>query len=629
MARNIYKCTKRKFGRLYCAFMRLKEDPETGALRELGCALKMKDEYNMFPEHNSDGEVIRNNMLTSDPFPPGVSVIWENDSPHDTGLTFSFRRLRVEEYNMHPLYSIQETNEPFVTGVMGDDHTGYAFGLEDVSISPVGWSTQKILGLQRVEDCNMGLYGPFNKIEKMVMPKCLRDYSGDIRGWVNYTAMPDNPNKKTFFACDSTDEQISEFCQKKFDNGDVAAAVFQILVAIKHGEYINLWEALINNGLSREKAAIFMKEVSTKSKKTLYTGMNLQKYYLYWKALDKMGLPDEKVYLYRCHLLNYVLNYPPLRRLDPERDIFAASNGKAIYPTNKRFWWIALMIKDAMTLADPKKTSSARPYLTNPKIVWFRKLLSELEKVDPHKFDNEDMNNPAVETLYSIIGERKDTPGWKRQVRVFARLLLAGKKWSPPEVKISWIFFQRAYSAKKPEKFWQYVESVKGATPTALMNIRHEAGIFDDDTEFSQQRAFSHHLLEARKSRTSFVVEKPKLAERWSTITPKHGANEIDDDKDHIDYYEIFWRELTRIKMKSGNKYNYIFQLISSYFSDLPEGQVKELTEMYQDEMEEDVLIGRSLSKDDLGRSGKIQIEDIDGNEEIGGNEWHDSESLN
>ena len=620
MARNIFKCTKRKFGRLYCAFMKLEEDPETGQLEECGCILNRKDEYNLYPEHDSNGDVIRNNTLTSDPFPPGVSVIWENDSPHDTGLTFSFRRLRVEQYNMHPLYSIQEINEPFVSGAMGNDHVGYAFGESNVALSPSGWAEQKILGKQRVEDCRMGIYSRFDKMEKMVIPKCLRDYTGDIKGWINYTPIPNNPKRKTFFPCDERNAAISAFCQKKFGKTKTAAIIYQLLIAIKHGEYINLWEALINNGVPQAHVKEFMNEVSTKGKKTIYSNMNLEKYYLYWHALERMNLPSEKVYLFRCHLINYILNYPGLKQLNLDKDVHAV-DGREFYPPNKRFWWAVMIVDDALRLAKNKKS---RPILTNPKIAWFKKLKTELKK---HRSIEPDTLNPAVETIYSIIGEKKDSPNWERKIRVFSRILLAGKRWSPPEVRISWFYFQDAYDRRNPERFWQYVETVKTSTPTALINIKHAAGIYDDDAEFTQQRAFAHHLLAARKARTSFVVEKPKLAERWETIMPKYGNNEMNDDKEQIEPYEIFWKELTKIWMKGENKYNYILQIIRNHFSELPLSQAKEIATMYQDEINENILIGRSVSKDDLGREGQIQIEDIDGNEEKGVGEWHDSES--
>ncbi len=598
--------------------MILKEDPETGKVEEKGCSLKLKDEYRLYPEHDTNGDVIQNNRASSDPFPPGVSIIWENDAPNENGLTFSFRRNRAEEYNFHPLYTIKEINEPIITGAMGNEHVGYAFGESAAALSPGGWANQQVLGIQRVDDCMMGIYGVYNKMEKMVIPKCLRDYTGDIKGWINYTGIPDSRRKKTFFACNESDEKIAKFCNQKFENKDTAAAIYQILIAIKNGEYINLWEALINNGIPREKASAFMEEVSTKSKKTLYSNMNLHKYYLYWHALNKMNLPEDKVYLFRCHLLNFVLNYPGLRKLDPSKPPMVMSGGKVYYPPNRRFWWIAMLIKKAI--------NDSKPYLTNPKIGWFRKLIKEMEKKDTTLLQEEENRHPAVETIASIIGEKKESQGWNRQMRVFSRILLAGKRWNPPEVKITWEYFKKAFCAKKPEDFWQYVETVRTGSPSTIRNLIIGAGILDDDIEFTQQRAFSHHLLEARKSRICFEVEMPKIPERWNTITLKHNRNDADDDKDSLPYSEIFWFQLRRVWGSGKNRFNKIKNLICDNFSQLSHNEASELAEMLQDELSEDVFIGRSLSKDDLGREGKIHIEDIDENEEIGGEEWQDSE---
>lgn len=362
MARNIRECTKRKFGRLYCAFMKLKEDPETGQLEECGCIAGLKDEYRIFPEHSSNGDVVHQSPARlNNPFPYGINVIWENDSNSDNGNTFSFRRLRAEEYNMHPLYTINEINEPTTHGVLANDQIGTAFGLEDVSLSTNGWADQKILGLQRVEDCNMGIYGRFDKVEKMVLPKCLRDYTGDVKGWVNYTPIPDNPRPKRFFACDEPDKKIAAFCTDKFGKTTTSVAIYQILVAIKHGEFINLYEALLNNNVSRAHAMAFMNEVSTKSKSTLYSNMNLMKYFYLWKCLPKMGLPEEKVHLFRCHLMNYVLNYPGLTKMDMSSTAtMINASGRMYYPPNRRYWWVVLMVNEALQLAKTKKLLSSQ-----------------------------------------------------------------------------------------------------------------------------------------------------------------------------------------------------------------------------------------------------------------------------
>jgi len=168
---------------------------------------------------------------------------------------------------------------------------------------------------------------------------------------------------------------------------------------------------------------------------------------------------------------------------------------------------------------------------------------------------------------------------------------------------------------------------VKGATPNVLCSIKNEAGIFDDDVNFSEQKAFAHHLLEARKSNTSFMVDKPELAERWNTITPKQFSNNI-DDKEKIDKHDIFWNELSKIKLKGKNKTNYILQTICENCSDIDKIDANSLAIMYQDELNEDIMIGINIDSDDINRHGIIQIEDIDENEE-GGEEWQDSESPN
>ena len=621
MARNIFKCTKRRFGRLHCAFMQIVQDPETGELEEKGCILGMRDEYRMYPEHNSQGDVIHNRPYgSSDPFPHGIDVIWENDTPHDAGLTYSRDgyRLRAEEYNMHPLYSITDINEPFVSDVMADDHVGYAFGSDNMSLSPSGWGTQKILGLQRVEDCNLGIYSKYDKVEKMILPKCIRDYTGDIKGWVNYTAAPDSSRKKSFFICEESDENLSKYCVKRFGKNLVAASIYQIMVAIKNGEYINLRDALLNHNLPEGTVNAIMREVSTKSVNSIYSNMNLYKYFLYWKALGRMNLSKEKIWLFRCHLLNYVLNYPPIAKKTLSE---LSINTNGTYPTNYRYWWVVLMVKDAFNIS--KRTK--KRIITNASLKWLNPFVKSLDGSEVKKKE-EDLKNPAVRTFENIVGERKTSNAWQRKKRVFARILRAGRRWSPPEVKVAWFYFVRAYDAKNPESFWQYVESVRNGTPHALLHIIQTAGIADE-IEFSPQRAFAHHLLEARQSRKTFVINEPKLNERWQLITPKNGFGSHDDDGPKIEKSEIFWIQLKKLWMVLHKK-EHTLQIISEHLSTLPSEKIKVLAEMYQDEINEDLIIGTELSKDDIGRGGDVTIVDIDGNEDtFGGEEWHDSES--
>jgi hypothetical protein len=546
-------------------------------------------------------------------------VIWENDSPHDTGLTFSREghRLRSEEYNMHPLYSITDINEPFVSGVVADEHAGYAFGDENISISPSGWGTQKILGLQRVEDCNLGLYSKYDEIEKMILPKCVRDYTGDIKGWVNYTGAPDNPRKKTFFICEESNENLSKYCVKRFGKNLVAASIYQIMVAIKNGEFINLRDALLNHNLPEGTVNAIMREVSTKSIRSIYSNMNLYKYFLYWKALGKMKLSKEKTWLLRCHLLNYVLNYPPIAKRTLQ-DI--PLNVDGLYNTNHRYWWLVLMVKDAFAIS----RSTRRKIITNASLKWLNPFVKYLDGAGDVRVD-QDLKNPAVRTFSNIIGESKTSDGWHRRKRVFARILRAGKRWSPPEVQVSWFYFVRAYDAKKPESFWQYVESVRTGTPHAISHIIQAAGLVDEK-EFTPQRAFSHHLLEARQSRKTFVVNEPKLNERWQLITPKNGIGSHEDGP-KIEKSDIFWMQLKRLWMVLRRQ-DHILQIISEHMATLPSMKAKILAEMYRDEINEDVLLGSELSKDDIGRDGEVIIVDIDGNEDtFGGEEWHDSES--
>jgi hypothetical protein len=79
----------------------------------------------------------------------------------------------------------------------------------------------------------MGIYSKYDTYEQMVVPKCIRDYTGEVKDWINYTTQQDNSRRKTFFVCDETDKNIAKYCVEKLGNGIVAAAIYQIMIAIK------------------------------------------------------------------------------------------------------------------------------------------------------------------------------------------------------------------------------------------------------------------------------------------------------------------------------------------------------------------------------------------------------------
>lgn len=634
-SQNIFNCRRGLLHGNRCAFMKYAIDSMSGELAELGCSICRKDEYRIYPEHNTDGTFVHNKTSWTDPFPVGVDVIWENLSPHDTGLTYSYDRrdIRPEEYNFHPLYTIKDINEPLVTGTIGDEHAAYAFGKDFPAISSVAWTIQEVKGLQRMEPCMVGLYAQFNERENMVFPKCLKDYSSDIIDWKNYTtvntANPAFPRKK-FFISEEPISSIAKYCVGWFENTKTAAAIFEILLAMKDGEFVDLKKALHANGVHAQTSKKFRMEVSTMSKRTLYRGnMNLHNIYLYYHALEQLNIPEAKVRIYRANIINFLMNYPGIANIDlnspPAQRI--SREGRPILPVDKRYWYLIMILRSETLRAEKgnkKKGVMHKPlinYSSIPK--WVIEQVKSMTTSDKHGFFGDDLKNPAVVNIKTMLGIETNSKEKLRRLRVFSRLLEAGRRWNQTEIHLAWYHFNKAYDAKNPQKFWRMIESVRTANPAGIDNylkeLERNTGMFGD---LSDKRAFATHLLEERKHPDSFEVERAPLCDRWCRMYPKPGRASLGpDDEVRMDRAEVFWLELKKIHVKDGR---YKFQIFSDILKSSSEKDYDDLLE----EIKEDVTLGTELDKEDAGRDSDVHIVDIDGNEDTygEGDIWQDSE---
>lgn len=632
---NIFRCRRGMLRGNRCAFMKYERDKISGEITETGCSIHRKDEYRIYPEHSSDGSYVHNRNNWTDPFPVGVDVIWENLSPHDTGLTYSYegRSVRPEDYNFHPLYTIKDVNEPLVTGTVGDEHAAYAFGKNEPALSTAGWKIQDIKGLQRMEACSIGVYAQFSEKENLVFPKCLKDYSSDIADWTNYTTLntanPAFPRKK-FFICQESNASIMKYCIGWFGSTKVAEAIYGILLAMKEGEFVNLKAALYANGVHRETSKKFRMEVSTMSKQTLYSGnMNIGNIYLYYHALGNMGIPEVKLRAYRANIINFLMNYPGIQGLDPDTYsgvVRITPEGSPIYPTNRRYWYLCMLLMNETKRANRENVIKGRmhkPLINYAKVPkWLMKQIKSMTEPDTIEYAEEDLKNPAVVSIREELDLGR-SQGNDRKLRVFSRILKAGRRWNQTEVRLMWFHFSRAYDSKKPERFWRIVQSIRISGPGAINNYLQELSLETGYIgELSERREFAVHLLEEMIDEETFAVEDAPLCDRWQRMHPKPGRSSLGpDDEVKQDRSMIFWNELRKVHVRAG-KYQ------SQIISDILFSSSKDDYEQFMEELGESVIMGTALDKEDAGRDTDIRIIDIDGNEDTygEGDTWQDME---
>lgn len=473
-------------GGLVCVYNLVRRDPVTGEKIEYGCSLRSSDFYNIYPEFDEQGNVVNqdpNPTVPSD-FKLGPTVIWENiTNQHQDGMSFDFRTFPAD---IHPMYHVEHRNIP-IKPREGEDPLGEIIGEGEPALVSSGWVEDTWYGNDRVEKCRFGLYGRKDNRSNLVRPKAAKSYVGEIKDWINFSNQPMHGNEKQFFVCEESNEEIMNLCKKWFEE-KVANRVFEALVHIKNGGYVNLWKLVENNFVDNETRKNFFRFISTKSKSLLYKrNVNIEHYFrLYdhigkmkWKHeyIDENGntvktvnkIPKEIVKLWRQNILNFILNYPPLQNAVIDR-----GTG---YRTNERYWWAMMMFKRAIDKKDPianmnmalpqwfvdqyKITGKYDPVIEihGEKKHWSE--ANQLEKDDYIEAKIVRVQNasdlyPHMERIEDIIDHHKKDSMWY----IFCDILRAGRRWNRTEIQSAWDVFQRSWINNDPAIFWDWVEEL-------------------------------------------------------------------------------------------------------------------------------------------------------------------------
>ena len=626
---NVNRCAGFKWHGQHCCFLEMEIDENGKPVEDTAvCRLRGRpvDEYRLIPEHDSaSGRVIHNNQNFTEFVRLGPDIIWETVNPVENGLTFTPRKLRVEDFNTHPLYTIKDVNEPKTTSKdIGDNTILVPFGdAENLAFSSVGWKEQDVKGLERIDKCFCGLYGEFNlktaiitdtkngvPTKAMATPKCIKDQCGQIPDWINYTMIPPSRSRQyTFFVAKASNRDIVDHCIKWFGPTMSAAAIAKILIAIRGGEYINMYNVLDNHGIDEQTVKKFMRETNTRTK-DIFKPINLLKYWLYYTHV-LCELPYIKGLPYRANLVNFLLNNPANSKINPNEPDAVMKDGTLVFSTPHRYWHMINIIMH--TYYEDRR---GRAPLLNKSMLpdWLVPMINAVrEKRD---IEDKDFKNPGVKRLKDIVEKIcdgtyaiKDTEHWHKRAEAFADIVRAGQRWTLPEIKSAWVEFCRAYDASDPRRFWSWVEAIRSAEPDTIQNLLAVPG------DIPPKRAFTEHLTAKGVivNKNTFKVRQLPLNERWGLITPK-SSRTSEDGKVKGDPWDIFYTELKRVHVKMGKQGADTFE---EFLAALPIEEQKMLREEFKDDMDEDLMMGTIVDGDDIGRGGQIRIQDIDGREEM------------
>lgn len=663
---NVFTCVRGQQNGQQCAFKLLRRNKESGEIEDKGCqrcgGKKGHDEYNIYPEHRSDGSVVNQNPGAMFPTDVGPTVIWENLSGHNqNGLNYDLRDFPAD---IHPLYHREDRNIPLSNNLSGDD-TGEIFGGSEPCLVVPGWNIETFYGHDRVEHCYKGIYGKYDSKTDMVLPLCLKSYTRDIPGWIDYSTKTEWATPREFFVEGSTDAQIVAFCHDFFESADVANRIAESMIAIRDGHFVNVWILMANNFVSNEERKLFMEIVSLKTRSAIYSRhVNLQSYCelytllgkaeWYEEGIDENGksvknlktIPREMVKLFKQNLMNWILNYPPLK----------VEEWYDNYATNKRFWFVCEMLRKAKKEKVLSRTAKLSmwlvkqfidsrnakkefnlfgeqyDYATSPKDIQDEFCESILLRLK----DGPQAMYPGMIKIKDIIQVDNDGPAWF----MFCEILKAGKRWNISEIQTTWDYFKRAWIHEDASIFWDWIDCMEQQPYETEYSIskedflakleREEANAIEYPSEFAETmeigatefnlgegsisptRSFAANLMECMISSDSFEVQQRTLSEVYDARARIKKPRECN--------HETFWNELVRIGGLSGDKIQLKTTLSDEIHEELLESRDTRLANM-------DSTLETGLDSNELTTMSAFDIysgehEQLDG----GSGSWHEEE---
>lgn len=482
---NVFKCDSKLQDNCRCVFMKICIN-EKGEIEEQGCIKRNKDHYNLYPEFDEyTGDAIfqmpviksiHGKVLpSSEVFTPGTKLSWENiTNQHQDGTTFDYRDFDAA---IHPCYHMTEHNIPAISRIPDLNSPMDVFGNDNMSLVSGGWIDDKAYGKPNVEKCNSKLYGSIDKIKSIVVHMSMKDYTSDILDWTNYTNRRIKKYEKDLYLKEASDIILSTYCNQRFEEAS-AIRMFNIFKASQRGEYINILEAMINNGANREDAISYVSKISYKSKTDLYKDINIQRIYELYEQIKLLNIDKAQLNIYRSNIVNYLLNCTKLKYADPNKES---------YKVDERFWFAYLTIKKAITRDKLIMVENVPSWFMNLRfeLLNYKTKFSLFGEIYDIKNCNQEVLDiwqeaehynvepirlfPIMLTYNDILGNKYKNASIDKK-RTFNDLTRAGVKWNRIELISVWEKFSSAYDLENPRLFWSYISALDELDREELIN---------------------------------------------------------------------------------------------------------------------------------------------------------------
>jgi hypothetical protein len=433
-----------------------------------------KDLYNVYPEHNLDGSVVFQQRDNTESITFGKNIIEENiKNLGDDGFVYSFRRFASDS---HPLYHKEERNLP-TKSIIEEETVCDVFGGLNPSLVTPGWTEETWYGDPKKETCSDVIYGTIDLATDIVMPVFMRSYIGMFKDWEDYTGASEIKAKE-FFLDSASKKDIVDLCLVTFKDKKIAERVYEALISIKEGQYINLNTLLINNMVEPSSRKDFLSKISFKTKSAIFKpSISIQGFAQYYNYISRMKwisefnttkgwvktsrkLPKEVIRAYKGNMINWVLNHPKLKSFDKNE----------FFSKDERFWFIKPILEDAIKTGIVKKSSSiidtilsyspTKTFLYLGESYSYNNAPTDIQKeyLDSIILRTSTENlYPGMITVKSILDSKMPTTPWS----IFCEILDVGQQWTQGEVRLAYEYFQQAYIQDDPSIFWSWIKNIQ------------------------------------------------------------------------------------------------------------------------------------------------------------------------
>ena len=609
---TLLRCINCRVGNSVCVFSKVLVCDVAGYKRqevpERNCLIGKEDEYRMYPRsarRRTDGLLVWHEhevVNRSDPMPI-ANRPYQFEALTNHWITGDEYDLRRHEYD-HPLYHMIEFNVPSNRyGDLADTEVCELLGTTEPVLMSNRWfddgfgQPYRAIGKERVAYCT-GLYGTFDMRKKLAFHKSMRDHWPDVSWWVNYTQIHGKAmGKKPLNIFESEWEKIEEYCAKHIPRKKLLGRILEALAYVKHGEYINLYVLMRNNGATPQQIRTITRGISTKNPETIHVsstgkGFSLEKLWNLYEALrtGKIGHTLRERQECMANIVNFVLNDPRLQKINPHQPGgFRAAEkywfmikilNRAIYDDriviiDKIPEWLRTMVKKHVSRDPSIKLCGNTVVRMSQLHDEFKEEFSDYAQSVACGLSEPADLYPRMRTVRDIC--EVDTREEKYFKEFMEKILPNVTRISPLEMRDLWVHWESTRRRNVPTQFWKYIH---GLTDGGLIDdltpptASGGSGMYADEilgvcTDYDSFEVLSPEESKYSRKASPLIWEEAQKAIPLNAMLEETESEYGYDSDGEVNYEQILMSETVDQSQMYGSGYHVVSERIDDEFDHL------------------------------------------------------------